>query len=135
MSHEASTVVLNKDGHAVIYTGDDDCFDDAHRLATEAKFDPANPAFGKDMLDKGTLSVARCDADDLMTWLPLAHGTAGLTAEAGGLPIRPMWCAKLVSPLTFWASPRRRSKLFGLNGNDTLNGDVGNDTLDDGPGD
>ncbi len=83
MSHEASTVVLNKDGRVVVYMGDDDYFEYVYRFVTEAKYDPANPASGKDLLDAGTLSVARYDADGSMTWLPLVHGTVGLTAEAG----------------------------------------------------
>ena len=83
MAHEASTVVRNKDGRIVVYMGDDDYFEYVYRFVSEAAYDPTNPSSGKDILDAGTLSVARFDADGMVTWLPLAHGTGPLTADNG----------------------------------------------------
>ena len=83
MAHEASTVVLNKDGRIVVYMGDDDYFEYVYRFVSEGRYDPANPASGKDILDAGTLSVAVYHTDGTMNWLPLVHGQGPLTAENG----------------------------------------------------
>ncbi len=83
MAHEAATVVLNKDGHVVVYMGDDSNFEYVYRFVSEGIYDPANPASGKDLLDAGTLSVAVYNADGTMNWLPLVQGQGPLTAENG----------------------------------------------------
>ena len=83
MSHEASTVVHNKDGRIVVYMGDDDYFEYTYRFVTKAAFDPAKPETSKDILDEGILSVARFDDDGTLNWLPLVHGQGPLTAENG----------------------------------------------------
>ncbi|CAN1560186.1 PhoX Predicted phosphatase [Paracoccaceae bacterium] len=83
MAHEASTVVVNKDGKVVVYMGDDDYFEYVYRFVSDAAYDAANPASGKDILDAGTLSVAQFAADGTVTWLPLVHGNGPLTAENG----------------------------------------------------
>lgn len=81
MAHEASTVVVNKDGRVVVCMGDDDYFEYTYRFVSDAAYDPANPA--KDILDAGMLSVAKFNEDGTMTWLPLVHGQGPLTAENG----------------------------------------------------
>jgi uncharacterized protein len=83
MAHEASTVVVNKDGKVVVYMGDDDYFEYVYRFVSDAAYDPANPASGKDILDAGALSVAQFAADGTVNWLPLVHGQGPLTAENG----------------------------------------------------
>lgn len=83
MAHEAATTVLNKDGRVVVYMGDDDYFEYVYRFVSEGKYDPANPASGKDLLDAGTLSVAVYNADGTLNWLPLVQGMGPLTAENG----------------------------------------------------
>lgn len=83
MSHEASTVVHNKDGRIVVYMGDDDYFEYVYRFVSKNAYDAARPETGKDLLDEGVLSVARYDADGTLTWLPLVHGQGKLTAENG----------------------------------------------------
>ena len=83
MSHEASTVVLNKDGKVVVYMGDDDYFEYIYRFVSSGTFDPANPATAKNILDDGVLSVAKINSDGTMEWLPLVHGMGPLTVEKG----------------------------------------------------
>ncbi|MFO1068443.1 MAG: PhoX family phosphatase [Geminicoccaceae bacterium] len=83
MAHEASTVVLNRDGRVVVYMGDDDYFEYLYRFVSARRFDSADPASGRDILDDGVLSVARLDDDGKLYWLPLVHGQGPLT-EANG---------------------------------------------------
>lgn len=81
--HEGAAGILNKDGRYVVYQGDDERFDYVYRFVTEARVDMANRAANRDILDKGTLSVARFSPDGKLTWLPLIHGQGPLTAANG----------------------------------------------------
>ena len=81
--HEGATIWHNPDGRIVIYMGDDSNFEYIYRFVSDDAYDPANPQAVRDILDRGTLSVARFDADGTVTWLPLVHGNGPLTAENG----------------------------------------------------
>ncbi len=81
--HEGAAGIVNKDGRYVIYMGDDQRFDYVYRFVTRDKVDTANAAANRDILDNGTLAVARYDADGSLVWMPLVQGQGPLTAENG----------------------------------------------------
>lgn len=81
--HEGAAGIINRDGRYVVYSGDDQRFDYVYRFVTEARVDIANPTANRDILDRGTLSVARYNADGSIVWLPLVFGTGPLTQANG----------------------------------------------------
>ncbi|HEX8417703.1 MAG TPA: PhoX family phosphatase, partial [Methylobacterium sp.] len=80
--HEGAAGIIAKGGQYVVYQGDDQRFDYVYKFVTEAKV-AGDKAADRDILDRGTLHVARFDADGRGTWLPLVHGQGKLTPENG----------------------------------------------------
>ncbi|MEE2643407.1 MAG: PhoX family phosphatase [Myxococcota bacterium] len=81
--HECAEVTLAPDGRVVVYSGDDQAGEFLYRFVSEQPYDPARPATGWGLLDKGTLSVACFEVDGSFEWRPLRHGEGPLTREAG----------------------------------------------------
>ena len=83
LKHEGATGLINRDGRYVIYTGDDERFDYVYKFVTRGTVDRTNPAANRNLLDDGTLYVARYNADGSVDWLPLIHNQGTLTAANG----------------------------------------------------
>ncbi|WP_221436048.1 PhoX family protein [Aeromonas caviae] len=86
--HENAAFTVNQDGRAVVYLGDDERGEHIYRFVSKNKVAPGNDPANRDLLDEGTLYVARFEAREgelkgSGQWLPLVHGEHDLTRENG----------------------------------------------------
>ena len=82
-AHESAHYAIARDGRVVVYTGDDARFEYVYKFVSRDRWNPSNRAANRDLLDHGTLYVARFDEAGKGRWIALVQGQNGLTAEAG----------------------------------------------------
>ena len=81
-NQECANTVVSHDGRVALYKGDDKRMEYVYKFVTRDAYDLAKPDTGRDLLDNGTLYVARF-AQDKMQWLPLVFGQGPLTKANG----------------------------------------------------
>ena len=87
-AHEGAWVAVTKAGRAVVYSGEDARFEYIYRFVSRDAIRSAGGGLtaaqaNRELLDHGTLYVARFDADGKGRWLPMVHGQGPLTSANG----------------------------------------------------
>ncbi|WP_374562547.1 PhoX family phosphatase [Ideonella sp.] len=82
-AHEGAATALTAGGKAVVYMGEDARFEYIYKFVSRDAMKPGGLAANRELLDHGTLYVARFDAGGSGEWLPLVHGQGPLTAANG----------------------------------------------------
>lgn len=93
MAHEGANVTVNRDGRVVAYMGDDAPFEYLYKFVSNGRFSGDQRAANRNLLDDGTLFVARFNTDGTLKWLPLTHGVGPLTV-ANGFPSQADICIR-----------------------------------------
>jgi uncharacterized protein len=88
LQHENAAVTIAKTGQVVVYMGDDQAGEHIYKFVSKNVYQADNPLANHDILDEGTLYVARFDAKPGQQsgkgqWLELTYGKNGLTNKNG----------------------------------------------------
>ena len=80
--HEGATVTLTRDRRVAVYMGDDEAFEYIYKFVSRDAWG-GTAASGANLLDHGTLYVARFLPEGKGEWVELTHGKNGLDDGAG----------------------------------------------------
>ena len=81
--HEVAVPFAGASGRIAFYLCDDEGFEYLYKFVARDAWNAGNRAVNRDLLDHGTLHVARFDAGGKGDWLPLVYGTGPLTSANG----------------------------------------------------
>jgi secreted PhoX family phosphatase len=87
--HESAQFVVGNGSEVAFYQGDDERNEYIYKFVCSGLWNRTNRAANKDLLDSGTLYVARFDAAGTGVWLPLTPGSLhGAASPLAGQPLR-----------------------------------------------
>ena len=78
--HEGAAASITRDGRVAFYQGDDERFDYLYKFVTAGKYNAADRASNMNLLDSGTLYVAKYEDNGTGRWIALTPQTPGLTS-------------------------------------------------------
>ncbi|EPP5684336.1 PhoX family protein [Vibrio cholerae] len=86
--HENAALVINNDGHVVVYLGDDERGEHLYKFVSKHRYQAGNDQQNRNLLEEGTLYVAKFDINENELkgsgrWMELSFGKNGLTPENG----------------------------------------------------
>ena len=81
--HEAAATTLSASNKAVVYSGDDARFEYVYKFVSDGTYDSSNRRANLDLLDSGTLYVAKFNDDGTGDWLPLTYENGSINASNG----------------------------------------------------
>ncbi len=79
--HEAATTAVSRSGRVVVYSGDDQQFDYVYKFVSQDRIRHGKRHENLDLLDEGTLYVAKFHDDGTGVWLPLTIQNPVLAAK------------------------------------------------------
>ena len=81
--HEAAANTLSGANRAVMYSGDDARFEYVYKFVSAGTYDSADRQANQELLDSGTLYVAKFNDDGTGEWLPLTYENGPINATNG----------------------------------------------------
>ncbi len=78
--HEGGECIVAPSGQLVVYMGDDQRFEYLYKFVSRDKVNTEHPKANRDLLDHGTLYVAKFYDEGYLEWLPLVHENGPLEA-------------------------------------------------------
>ena len=83
IKHEGAWTTIAGNGKVVVYMGDDERYEYIYKFVSSGTYDPDNAVANRNLLDDGTLYVARFNVDGSGNWLPLVLGQSGIGPATG----------------------------------------------------